>query len=218
MTAEGILPRHTLVWLAPEAIGEIDLHLAPSHQAQVRHWLAQGFPFVRRRPGPLPDAGHLPLGLPLPPSLGRERISLSTPPHLVRKVAPPLWLKEVIPAAPARWRPSLQRLNARLDELHVPLRVYGSLAWQCLTGMEYLTPASDIDLLFSAASPAQLRQVLSALTAWETESGLRADGELVLATGEAVAWRELLQTPAQVLVKSLAGVALMPWPEVLPRL
>lgn len=211
------LPRHTLVWLRPAAIGPITAGLPPEQQIQVRDWLAKGRPFVRRRPGVLPETG-LSVGLPLPPSLGRARIGLSVATPLVREVAPPPPLDDALCAAPAAWQPPLAALAARLQDIGVAARVYGSLAWQFLTGLEYLTPTSDIDLLFSAGSQQQFQQVLAALVDWERETGLRADGELTLKDNCAVAWRELLREPAQVLVKSLAGVELLPRQALLERL
>lgn len=214
---DAALPRHTLVWLLPTAAGQIERGLPPVQQDQVRRWLAQGRPFVRRRPSVLPETG-LSLGMPLPPQLGRERIGITASQGLVRSVAPPPRLAEVISAAPAAWRAPLAKLAARLELLQTPARLYGSLAWQYLTGMEYLTASSDIDLLLPVNTQQQLKGVLAALVDWEQETGLRADGELMLPTGEAVAWRELVREPSQVLVKSLAGAALLPWQALLERL
>lgn len=211
------LPRHTLVWLRPAAIGPVAAGLSPGQQIQVRDWLAKGRPFVRRRPIVLPESG-LSLGLPLPPALGRARIGLSVATVLVQEVAPPPVLGDALSAAPAAWQSPLGVLAARLRDLGVLPRVYGSLAWQSLTGLEYLTPTSDIDLLFNASSRQQLQQVLAALVNWERETGLRADGELAFMDGCAVAWRELLREPAQVLVKSLAGIELVPRQALLERL
>jgi hypothetical protein len=54
------------------------------------------------------------------------------------------------------------------------------------------------------------------LTEWEKRYCLRADGELLLGDGQAVAWRELLNArQRQVLVKSNNSVSLRPVGEIL---
>ena len=70
------------------------------------------------------------------------------------------------------------------------LRVFGSVAWEALTGLRYLTPASDIDLLWWPADAAQVAEVIALLRAWESGHGIRADGEVEFDDGTAVAWRE----------------------------
>ena len=88
------------------------------------------------------------------------------------------------PHAPSAWQPALAELDAAATDIGIELRVFGSLAWQALSGIRYLTPQSDIDLLWHPHTHAQLRQGIALLARWEQDHGLRADGE-VLFGGEA---------------------------------
>ena len=94
-------------------------------------------------------------------------------------------------------------------------RVFGSLAWQYLTGEPYVSDRSDVDLLWRPSDIGELRQGMEMLLDWEGRFGLRVDGEIELPDGTAVAWRELAMGPRTVLVKATAGVALRPLAELL---
>jgi phosphoribosyl-dephospho-CoA transferase len=201
--------RHDLIWLTPAGAAAATVDLAAAERGLVLDWLNSGRPLIhtRRRAGD--PAGWLPLGLPLPPSLGKRRLALCVPPDgLERCSAPPL-LATVIDCAPPAWREWLIRLEQGARNLQLCLRVFGSLAWQYLTGDTYLSESSDLDLLWSPVDQAQLQAGLALLQEWERKSGLRADGEVLLPVG-AVAWRELASAPSHVLVKDAWAVTLRP--------
>jgi len=201
--------RHDLVWLTTAGAEAATAVLPPADQTLVRHWLALRRPLIRTRLRPADPAGWLPLGLSLPPSQGKRRLALCVPPEGVDRISAPPRLAAVIDSAPSDWQGWLTRLEQDALSVHIVLRVFGSLAWQYLTGEIYLSEGSDIDLLWSAKDPIQLRTGLDLLQSWERLSGLRADGEVLLPTG-AIAWRELANTPAQVLVKDEQRVTLQP--------
>ena len=154
----------------------------------------------------------------MPPGRGRTRIALRLAPGAVLSMAAPPPLQDVIPSAPLPWRDPLTRLAAGADALGVTLRVYGSLLWQHLTGEQHITAHSDIDLLLRAGHTRQLHAVLMLLQTWQRDTGLRLDGELLLHGERAVAWRELLGTSPQVMLKSATAVALLARTEVLSLL
>lgn len=212
------LRRHDLVWIDP---GSWRLQTAcvpaPSTLAAVHEWFqAQRPAIVCRQQEPAPDC--VCLGVPLPPRQGSARVALLAPRAAMRAVQAPPALAQVIASAPVDWQVPLQRLAQAARSLGISLSVYGSLLWQHLTGERYVGSRSDVDLLLGVAEPAQLLRAFDLLRDWERESGLRADGEIQLADGTAVAWRELLSAPARVLVKGLHGVQLRPGREILRRL
>jgi phosphoribosyl-dephospho-CoA transferase len=88
------------------------------------------------------------------------------------------------------------------------LRAFGSLAWQCLIGLDYLTPTSDVDLIFLNARRSVIAPLFGGLAEIEAKAPLRLDGEVVRADGAATNWRELSTDPREVLVKTLDGVLL----------
>ena len=138
-------------------------------------------------------------------------------------MAPPLALADVVPGLPPGIGPPLRRLLRSARTLDADLRVYGSAAWQALTGHAWLTPASDVDFLWRARDSAQIAGIIALLEAWEGESGIRADGEILFGDDDAVAWREwkkaMQQSPVQrVIVKSLRSPRLCAPSELLARL
>lgn len=210
VVAPAAAQRHDLVWLCADAWERFLLSdLDPSQRALALHWFAAGYPAVVRRRSAHDPHGAIALGVPFPPARERVRLALSVAEPALRAVQRPPRLEDVVPAAPPAWREQLARLAALQDDGWCA-RVYGSLLWQSLTGANYLHAASDIDLLLEADSPAAWRRAAAALQQWEQDSGLRADGEILLRNGLAVAWRELAAAPARVLAKSVAGVELMP--------
>jgi phosphoribosyl-dephospho-CoA transferase len=160
-------------------------------------WVDRGWPLIARRAMPGEGPG-LALGLPLPPSHGKRRIALTLPREaLVASVPPPL-LREAMGVAPSPWQPTLERLLA----LDAEIRIYGSLAWQFLTGLDYLTARSDLDILLPLPRATDATRLITALAAIEQAAPMRLDGELVRSDGAGVNWREVHEGAAEVLVKT----------------
>ncbi len=165
--------------------------------AQVVAWLAADRPLVVARQ-PVTDKGFpdtiapdtISVGLALPPALGKRRIAFSVAVKDIVRYTPPLRLADAIDHAHAEWQPALAELDAAASHIDIELRVFGSLAWQALSGLHYLTPHSDIDLLWHPLSNTQLQQGIELLARWEQASGLRADGEVLFGGSSAVSWRE----------------------------
>lgn len=200
--------RHARAWLDRQTWRQ---YLHSSHDARtfaaLEDWIAKGRSTVARRRDS--DAGpECPLAIALPLAEDRARIAFVVDARAIVRVAPPLRLDEVIASSPRAWQAALRDLAARAERIDVSLHVYGSLAWQHITGEPCVTPQSDVDLLWTASDESQIERALDLLVAWERDSGLHADGELLLPDGSACAWRELLSRPERVLVKSDAGVAM----------
>lgn len=159
--------------------------------AHVAEWLVADRPLVvARQPCGETLSGTIAVGLALPPAQGKRRIALSVTAKDIARYTPPLRLADAIVHAPVVWQPALAELDAAAMDIDIELRVFGSLAWQALSGMQYLTPQSDIDLLWRPRSHTQLQQGIALLARWEQASGLRADGEVLFGGNSAVSWRE----------------------------
>ncbi len=93
---------------------------------------------------------------------------------------------------PPAWRATLTAVEGAAARLGLRTRVFGSLMWQYLSGLPYVGPASDIDLLWSLPPDHAGRcdALLQALLRIQARGGPRIDGE-ILANGGAVQWREL---------------------------
>jgi phosphoribosyl-dephospho-CoA transferase len=96
------------------------------------------------------------------------------------------------------------------EALEITPRVFGALLWQHTTGLPYLTDRSDIDLLWSISNERRAALLIEGLLQLDASSPVHLDGELVLADGAGVNWRELAQAVAnpiaEVLVKTMDGV------------
>ena len=195
---DGAPRRHDLVFVSAAAWRTLlesrgDLAGEPL----IAGWVDRGWPLIVRRmmPG---EAPGLALGLPLPPSHGKRRLALGLPRDALVSCAPPPLLREAMGAAPLAWQPTLERLIA----LSADVRVYGSLAWQFLTGLDYLTARSDLYMLLPMPRPAEALRLIAGLAALEQAAPMRLDGELVRSDGAGVNWRELHEGAAEVLVKT----------------
>lgn len=197
--------RHELVWLTPAGW---DAAIAQAPHAGLTLWRTHDWPAVVRRQEDGVGPDQVCLGIPLPLSFGvRQRLALVADIDHVARRQPPLPLADALASAPPEWLAALVALQRAAT---IDLRVVGSLAMQSVTGLAYLRPASDIDLLITPTSHAELDAGLTLLA--EASGVLPLDGEIVFADGAAVAWKEWLaarRDGARVLVKSLCSVRLV---------
>ena len=202
-------PRHQLVRIVPAAW---DALLASRHDLAgeflLTGWAQQSWPLIVRRSLPGESSEWLPLGLPLPPCAGKRRIALQARPGDIASVAPLPYLADTIEAAPSAWRPFLNELVVVGQQHGVQLRVFGSLAWQYLTGLTYLGPGSDLDLVWTLPRRERIRRLLGDLADIESRAPMRLDGELVRADGAGVNWREVHAGIPELALKTATDVVL----------
>ena len=134
--------RHALVWLNDAGWSAAIAAARPEHQAALGQWQREDWPAVARRLDADAAPDEVCLGLPLPPDAHgtKVRIALRTRTAHIARTSDAIELKSALPAAGA-WREHL----ATLCDEAPGLRVFGSLAMQALTGLRYVSPASDID-------------------------------------------------------------------------
>lgn len=211
----NVIHRHDLVWLEP-GIDAGQLTASVEHAHCVRDWVERGWPLVvARQPEPIPEQGDLlALGFTLPSAPARKRIALCAPRAAIVRHSRPLSLMDAIGHSPRSWRAGMFSLQALCAETGAVPRVYGSLSSQTFTGASYLDEASDLDLLLECSEATQHLELLAALETFPRQSP-RIDGEILMPTGWAVAWRELAEAvragaPRQVLAKSDRETRLIP--------
>ncbi len=201
--------RHDLVYVSPawwrsELAARGDLEAIP----RVALWAEKGWPLIARRPM-RGEGDGVALGLPLPPSAGKRRLPFLIEPVHILSTAPPPALSSVRCVAPRAWWPTLDRLDKLASERSLEARVFGALAWQALTGLDYLTDRSDLDFLLHVHRHADLRRLTADLAEIDAPAPMRLDGELIRDDGAAVCWREFHAGAREVLVKTAGGVALL---------
>ncbi|MBR0736039.1 malonate decarboxylase holo-[acyl-carrier-protein] synthase [Bradyrhizobium liaoningense] len=208
-SAERPAGRHDLVFVNPQGWrAMLDPHGDLACDPLVLYWAELGWPTIRRRALPSETDG-LALGLPLPPSAGKKRLSFLAGLDDIVAVARPPSLRETHASAPPCWRPTLDRLEELALRHSAPARVFGSLAWESMTGLDYVTASSDLDLLFETRPETDLDRLVADLAAIETEAPMRLDGELMRADGAAVNWREFSAGASELLVKCIDGATLL---------
>lgn len=202
-----VLQRHSLVWL--NAKGWDALQNAHSNLDEILNlWRANNFPFVVRRNDKDACAQTVAMGLSLPLDRKKQTYALTTEFSYIDSFSDALDLKEVI--VPEQWREGVNALIKDAQMHSLDIKVYGSLAWQNVTQLEYIHPLSDIDCLIVVENQ---KQLLSALSILQHHSlFLPLDGELIFFKEQAVSWKELINKPAPqsptLLVKTSDGVRL----------
>jgi phosphoribosyl-dephospho-CoA transferase len=171
-------------------------------------WFSQQRPAIcTRSHGELPR-GFIAAGIATPPEHGKRRIALTLPRSAACERRAPPTLREVA-ATSLTHQAALSDLATRADAANLQMSVFGSFAWQHVTGLTYVTEHSDLDLLWRPRSARELQSAIELLARWESQFGLRADGEAVFPGGQAVNWREWAQPSATILVKSITGARLL---------
>ena len=206
--------RHDLVWLNPGI--DAGLFATVNQADQARSWVKQGFPLVvaRQSDTHTKESNQIILGFTLPSAPTRTRVLLHANVSAIIRYSRPLLLQDAMEGAPEHWRDGLEKLYTIFEKTGTLARVYGSFSSQIFTGMSYLDEASDLDLLLECRKETRLRELLTELESFPL-SLPRIDGEILVPSGWAVAWRELAValrtgTPREVLAKSDCDTALIP--------
>jgi phosphoribosyl-dephospho-CoA transferase len=122
-----------------------------SAQEALLAWTDMGRPLiVTRQPTDVPP-NCCRLALCAPHGTAPRSIAVEVAVELIKRVAPPALLRDVIDAAPAIWQKSLRGVERAQAEVGLEARVFGSFGWQALTGLNYLHGKSDLDLIIELA-------------------------------------------------------------------
>jgi len=175
-------------------------------------WAQRGWPLVVRRPACGDIAGAVPLGLPLPPTSDKRRLRLCLRAEEITDVAPPPRLADTAAAAPERWQGAIASLVA----LNANVRCFGSLAWQHLTGLNYLRADSDLDLLWPVASARAADALAGRIAEIAERAPMRIDGEFITPAALGVQWQEWRSPALALMAKGREGVRLAGRSELLP--
>jgi phosphoribosyl-dephospho-CoA transferase len=180
----------------------------------VGSWADRGWPVIVRRRAEADDPGLVPVGLPLPPAAGKCRIAFRLPADgVLQRSSPPL-LSTAARVADPGWRSTIASLLALGASIGVEPSAFGSLLWQHQTGLTYLSPHSDLDVLWPVPPGFDVLSLVFGIAEVQREAPLRIDGEVIFPDGSAVNWRELWMAHraadrASVMAKTMEGVRLL---------
>jgi phosphoribosyl-dephospho-CoA transferase len=207
--------RHDLLHVMPEVWASAVAH-CPSlaDLPLLGAWADRGWPVIVRRRAEAEDPDLVPVGVPLPPAAGKRRVALLLPPKGVLQHSSPPLLCAAARVADPGWRSTIASLLALGARTGVEPSAFGSLLWQHLTGLAYLSPHSDLDVLWPVPAGFDVLSLLSSIAEVQRDAPLRIDGEVVFPDGNAVNWRELWNAHrtadrATVLAKTMEGVRLL---------
>jgi phosphoribosyl-dephospho-CoA transferase len=202
------LRRHAFVWLSADAHLRDAVTCEPPDAPIVSQWIDARRPLVVRRQPSTCRNGGVALGIASTPETGKRRIGVEVRRDAIDHIAPPPALRSVARSAPPHARVQVAALCAAAEAASLDMRVFGSFAWETLTGLAYVTAASDLDVLWQPRRAADIDAGIALLEKWERTGGMRVDGEIVLGDDHAVAWREWSTSGTRVLVKRLHDVQL----------
>ena len=208
------LHRHDLLVPTPgcrQRIAALMADDAGAHGALMAEEFGAGnIPAIVRRSAPC-DAGGIGIGISFPLRVGdnRLRFSAAVSRAEISAVISPF---ELLAASAQFTSSQLGALNAVRADLPIRsgnLGVFGACALHLATGRAYLHAASDIDLLIRSESYAALCATHAMLSAFEQETSIRVDCEVILGNGGGVKLKELLSAQKTVLVKTMRSVDLL---------
>ncbi len=212
--AQYVWQRHDLLRIRPKAWGAIFAAL-PEHAGSdvLGCWADNGYPLIVRRYLAGESHASIPAGVPLPPYLGKQRVAVLFAAGDVDGRVASVSLRTACDVAPPTWADTISALLSLGERYDARPHVIGSLLWQWLTGLPYLTEGSDLDLLWPPS--AACRPFLQELAVIDRHSATRIDGEIVFPDGSAMNWRELhacLEGTGErsVLVKFMTGIQVQP--------
>lgn len=183
-----IFHRHDRVWLEAGFDARASICAAGVGDAACA-WIACGRPLVVARQDDVAPE-FLRLGITFPGSGARQRATVVAPKHAVVAHEPAELLCDAMVLGPAAWKPRMLDLLGVCARKGVQAHIYGSLSREIESGETYLNADSDLDVLFACEAGSDVCGLLRALR--NLDGGVpRIDGEVLLPSGWAVAWREL---------------------------
>ncbi|HTB38321.1 MAG TPA: malonate decarboxylase holo-[acyl-carrier-protein] synthase [Reyranella sp.] len=215
--------RHELLHVAPDVwASALAQRPALADLPLLEHWAEREWPVIVRRRAEGEDPGMVPVGVPLPPAAGKCRVALVLPPGGILQRSPPPLLGAAAKVADEGWQSTIASLLALGTRTGVEPSAFGSLLWEHLTGLAYMSPQSDLDVLWPVPENFDVLSLVFGIAQVQRDAPIRIDGEVIFPDGSAVNWRELwnaylaanrsghwAEDRATVLAKTMEGVRLL---------
>ncbi len=183
----------------------------PDHpdRAVIAKWIGAGRPAIVRRPGLAFGGEGVHCGIPLPPEHGKKRIAFIVPVNFIKRLEELPSLEKCLGHLPPPQQLQVAGFLNSCRENNFYPEVFGSLAWQYLTGLNYLHKDFDIDLRFRINNSMELEQLAAVLRRFPQPCGKLCDIELELWNGMAFSWREFIYDSPQIMIKTVNDVFLL---------
>lgn len=172
---------------------------ASEESERIHEWISHGYPVIVRRPGICKNGNGVHCGIPLPPAEEKKRISFIASFDVIEE-------KRELPSLRSIELERVYDFVKLCDKNGFIPNVFGSLAWETITGLKYFTESSDIDILFNISSNAELYRLQAMLSSLPEKLIKLFDIEIVLWNGDAFSWREFLNSSKKIMVKNINDV------------
>jgi phosphoribosyl-dephospho-CoA transferase len=204
--APELLRRHSFAWITEAgSLAQLTEGENPLNEVVcLRNWLGRGRPVIIRRPCRSEDGKCVYVGLSLPPDPVKRRLAFRLPfTSLANVVEPPLWTE-----CAEGFSESSKIAGSILSVIvraKLTLQTFGSYAWQHYTGLSYVSPHSDIDLIV----PINRREDWRRFRHFMSEipkTDQRVDLEIMLDGDASFNWKEFEAPGSQLLFKGNRSV------------
>lgn len=175
----------------------------------IARWLEAGRPAIVRRPGIAFGGEGVHCGIPLPAENGKRRIAFIAPMSSIMSHSGLPELEKCLRLLPQERQLQLSELLDSCRNGNFNPEVFGSLAWQHLTGLNYLHEDSDIDLRFRVRDSRELERLAAILRGFRQPCAELCDIEVELWNGMAFSWREFMLESSQLMMKTVNDVFLI---------
>ena len=207
--------RHDRITLNPDAvIRSVACCTKGNADHYISQWIADGKAFVYPRQNPQPDT--LQLGLAFIDNGVKHRAFLQARHQDIVRSDLPHELTECLDLFSEEAAVRLRQMAGDLKSAGFPLYVFGSVAWEKISGQIYRNEKSDLDILCDVRTLQDLRFVTNVFAAAECELPFRIDGELRFPNDDCANWLEIVSAlehqnknqpnEMQVLIKGETGV------------
>lgn len=141
------------------------------------------------------------ISLPFRPKGNRLRFLAQILPQEVQRVISPQQAAASGPSLPWEFGRLAGELLDWAASKRAELGLFGSAALQAVTGLEYLHPDSDLDVIIRTADPDTLKRFYDLLCRAQQDYGRNVDAEVQLAHNRSVKLKELMAGSHSLLVK-----------------
>ena len=203
--------RHDLLTLKSNAmVQSVSCCTTDKAELYVKEWISEGRAFVCPRQNP--RSNTMQLGLAFVDKDGaKHRAFVQARYQEILRGDSPHQLVSCLDLFGQENAAILCELAKKLNGAGFPVYVFGSVAWEKISGMPYRTDKSDLDLLCDVATIQDVIFVTNAFAAADHALPFRIDGELRFPNDECVNWREVVAAlgnhdEIEVLIKGETGV------------
>lgn len=204
--------RHDLLTLKPDAeMHSVSCCTSNKAEIYVKQWILEGRPFVCPRQNP--RSHDLQLGLAFVDGGVKHRAFIQASYQDILRGDSPYKLEDSLDVFSQSETEVLRTLVEELKAAGLSIYVFGSVAWEKMSGRPYRTSKSDLDLLCDVATLQDVWLVTKAFASADRELPFNIDGELRFVNDDCANWREVTAAldhhdEIEILVKGETGVYL----------